>query len=59
MASEQTLKTIQSFYDDGYLKADFELFGVPETTEEAEIWMAKYQKIRNQIFEYNQINSED
>ena len=54
MASEQTLKTIQSFHKDGYLSADFKLFGVPQTIEEAEIWMSNYQKIRNQIFEYNQ-----
>jgi len=54
MASEQTLKTIQLFHKDGYLAADFKLFGVPQTTEEAEIWMANYQKIRNKIFEYNQ-----
>ena len=54
MASVQTLKSIQSFYVDGYLAVDFKLFGVPQTTEEAEIWMANYQSIRNQIFEYNQ-----
>ena len=56
MASEQTLKAIQSLHKDGYLSADFKLFGVPQTTEEVEIWMANNQKIRNQIFEYNQIN---
>jgi len=59
MASEQTLKTIQSFYKDEYLAADFKLFGVPETKEEAEIWMANYQKIRNQIWEYNQTKIEN
>jgi len=53
MASEQTLKTIQSFYKDGYLAADFKLFGVPQTTEEAEIWMANYQRIRNQLAGFN------
>ena len=53
MASEQTLKAIQSFYKDGYLAADFKLFGVPQTIEEAEVWMANYQRIRNKIFKYN------
>jgi len=47
MASEQTLKSIQSFHKDGYLAADFKLFGIPQTKEEAEVWMANYQKIRN------------
>lgn len=49
MASEQTLKMIQSLHKDGYLAADFKLFGVPQTLEEAEVFMANYQKIRNQF----------
>jgi len=58
MASEQTLKAIQSFYKDGYLAADFKLFGVPQTIEEAEVWMANYQRIRNKIFKYNKLLEE-
>jgi len=53
MASKQTLETIQSLHKDGYLSADFKLFGVPQTTEEAEIWMENYQKIRNQLAGFN------
>lgn len=49
MASEQTLKTLQSLHRDGYLSADFKLFGVPQTTEDAEAFMANYQRIRNEF----------
>jgi len=59
MASEQMLKSIQSFYTDGYLAADFKLFGVPQTTEEAEIWMANYQTIRNNFFDMSMIKTEE
>jgi hypothetical protein len=59
MASEQTLKTIQSLYKDGYLSADFKLFGVPQTTEEAETWIANYQRIRNVAWLINQTESEN
>ena len=58
MASEQTLKSIQSFYKDGYLSADFQLFGVPQTKEEAEIWMKEYQNIRTKAWLINQAQNE-
>lgn len=47
--SKLTLNFIQKMANDGYLKADFELFGIPENEEQAEIFMANYQKIRNQL----------
>jgi len=43
------LEFIQKLYQDGYLSADFKLFGVPQTNEDAEIFMAQYQSIRNYL----------
>jgi len=39
------LEFIQKLHADGFLQADFKLFGVPH----AEIWMANYQSIRNYL----------
>lgn len=44
-----SLEFIQKLHADGYLSADFKLFGVPQTKEDAEIWMAQYQSIRNYL----------
>jgi len=54
-----TVNLIQGLHKDGYLKADFQLFGVPETREEAEVWMKKYQDIRNKFFEMSLVNTEE
>jgi len=43
------LEFIQKLYQDGFLQADFKLFGVPQTKEDAEIFMAQYQSIRNYL----------
>jgi len=43
------LEFIQKLHADGYLAADFKLFGVPQTEQDAEIWMAQYQSIRNYL----------
>lgn len=47
--SKLTLNFIQKMQEDGYLKADFELFGVPQTEQDAEVFMSNYQRIRNQL----------
>jgi len=44
-----TLEFIQKLHVDGFLQADFKLFGVPQTEQDAEIFMAQYQSIRNYL----------
>ena len=46
-----TLKFIQNLHDQGYLQVDFKLFGVPQNDKELEIFLIKYQKIRNMLQE--------
>ena len=47
--SKATLDLLVGLHADGYLAADFRLFGVPTTVEEAEVFMTKYQAIRNTL----------
>jgi hypothetical protein len=43
-----TLECIQQLHRDGYLQADFKLFGVPQNEEELQDFLRNYQRIRNQ-----------